>query len=182
MIEVEKKFQPTEEQLAKMLVGAEFVKEKKLHDIYYDYADYRLMMDKVYLRKRNKGYELKIEDKNQEGVCDEIENEEEIKKYFKTELSLEEFISNNLVVSREWKTTRTEYKKDDFIIDIDKLDFGYECVEIELLVEDSSQVDKANEQISNFAKSYGWDFKKVPAKRKEYLRIVKPKIYKELYN
>ena len=37
MIEVEKKFIPTEEQLKSMLEGAEFLGEKNLEDFYYDY-------------------------------------------------------------------------------------------------------------------------------------------------
>ena len=84
MIEVEKKFQPTKEQLAKMLADSEFIKEKDLHDVYYDYPDYKMFKAFVYLRNRNGRFELKIGDDEIEGVSKEIEDEEEIKKYFKT--------------------------------------------------------------------------------------------------
>lgn len=60
MIEVEKKFKPTEEQLNAMVTGAEFLCEKVLHDVYYDYPDYRMFKKDVRLRNRNGNFELKI--------------------------------------------------------------------------------------------------------------------------
>ena len=179
MIEVEKKFQPTEEQLRAMLEGAEFLGEVVNHDVYYDYSDYRLFKKDVRLRRRNKNFELKI--KISDNSSDEIENEEDIKKYFNVNEKLEEFVKKNLVVIIEYKTTRREYKKDGFIIDIDKLSFGVSSCDIELLVHSESEIKDAEKKIINFAKKYNFEFKKLLSKRAEYLKRFKPEIYKKLY-
>jgi len=187
MIEVERKFRPTEEQLAKLLEGAEFLGEKNLHDIYYDYPDYRLLKKHIFLRKRNDGFELKTENEQADthkelSLYNETEDEEEIKKFFNTIGPIEVFIEKNLEKSREFKTTRRKYKKGEFNIDVDDLDFGYKCIEIELLVEDDSKIEEAKNKIINFAQNYGLSMEKVPSKRQEYLRIKKPEVYKELYS
>lgn len=181
MIEVEKKFRPTDAQLKAMLEGAEFLGEKILEDFYYDYPDYRLFKNYVYFRNRNRNFELKIGDDEIAGISDEIENEKDIKLYFKTKQPLSEFVAENLVLTLHYKTTRKKYRKMEFSIDIDELDFGYECVEIELLVPDKSKVQDAKKKIIEFAKSYNFKIKDVPAKRREYFRLVKPEIYKKLY-
>jgi adenylate cyclase class IV len=179
MIEVEKKFQPTEEQLTSLLNDCVFKKEVILHDIYYDYSDYGMYKKRVYLRKRNNNFELKIE--TQEGSHQEIEDEEGIKKYFKTEKPIKQFIEENLVEMLSFITKRKKYTKDDCTVDVDSLGFGYKCVELELLVENQSQIDNASEKIISIAKHYGFEEQKAPSKRKEYFRIVKPEVYKELY-
>ncbi len=181
MIEVEKKFRPTEDQLTALLQDAEFLGEKILHDLYYDYPDYRLFKNFTYFRNRNGNFELKIGDDEIKGVSDEIEEEENIKVFFKTEKPLPEFIERNLVPIIQWTTKRKKYRKGEFAIDIDNLSFGYECVEIELLVPDKSKVEEAKKKIAEFARQYDWELKDVPAKRREYFRLIKPDIYPELY-
>ena len=180
MIEVEKKFQPTEEQLKALVNNSKFIKEVELHDLYYDYPDYSLWKKTVFFRNRNGGFEVKIQVKDT-GSYNEIEDEESIKKYFKTDKQISEFIKENFIVAVDFKTKRQKYKKDDFNIDVDELSFGYKCVEIELLVGDESQIKDAQEKIIHLAEQYGFDMKKVPPKRHEYFRIVKPDIYKDLY-
>ena len=64
MIEVEKKFQPTEEELQKALEGAEFVAEKILADTFYDLPDFSYFKEAKRLRNRNGRFELKIEVKD----------------------------------------------------------------------------------------------------------------------
>ncbi|KKS05006.1 MAG: hypothetical protein UU82_C0002G0014 [Candidatus Nomurabacteria bacterium GW2011_GWC2_41_8] len=181
MIEVEKKFRPTDMQLKMMLEEAEFLGEKILEDFYYDYPDYRLFKNYVYFRNRNGNFELKIGDDEITGISDEIENEKDIKLYFKTKKPLPDFIAENLVPTIHYKTARKKYKKMEFAIDIDELDFGYKCIEIELLVSDKSKVQDAKRKIVEFAQHYNFEIKGVPAKRREYFRLVKPEIYKELY-
>ncbi len=185
MIEVEKKFRPTEEQLKCLLLDSEFIKEVVNHDIIYDYPDYRWIKESIRLRSRNGKFELKIsegEENNLAGAASlEIENEEEIKKHLKINSSLADFVRENLIEAINIKTTRKKYKNDDFVIDVDELDFGYNCVEIELLVNDNSKVSEAYERIINLAKSYSFDLTDVPPKRKEYFRVVKPLVYKMLY-
>lgn len=185
MIEVEKKFQPTEEQLASFLKDAEFLGEKNIHDIYYDYADNRLYKSYVYLRNRNGQFELKVgkegSDDNQGTVYKEIDTEEEIKNYFQTHGSLKDFIEENLKEILNFKTNRRKYKKGDFSIDVDRLDYGYDCVEVELQVANSNEVKEAKNRIIKLAKEAGWEDKKLPSKRHEYFRIVRPEVYKEMY-
>jgi adenylate cyclase class IV len=89
MIEVEKKFKPNAEQLNAMITDAEFLGEKILHDVYYDYPDYRMFKANIRFRNRDGNFELKLGKRS--GVAEEIENIEEIKKYFNTELELVEF-------------------------------------------------------------------------------------------
>ncbi|HBA45890.1 hypothetical protein A2W67_00535 [Candidatus Nomurabacteria bacterium RIFCSPLOWO2_02_40_28] len=177
MIEVEKKFQPTEEQLKVLLEGAEFLGEKIVHDIYYDYSDYRLLKKDVRLRNRNNFFELKVGKSS--GVSQEIEKREDIEKYFSTS-NLGEFIQKNLVVIIDYQSKRQKYKKENFSIDLDEMNFGYKLCEIELLVEKEEQVKDAENKIIDFAQKYNFDFKRILSKRFEFLRKFKPEIYKEL--
>ncbi len=185
MIEVEKNFQPTEDQLAKMLADSEFVSNKILHDIYYDFEDARLFRGYVKFRSRNGVYELKI--KNQEGGNieakseTEIEDVEEIKKYFNTKKDLKEFVETEMVLWSNYENDRTEYHNGDFVIDIDKLSYGYGMVEIELMVDSIDKVADAEDKIINFAKKYDFEIKDVPSKGISYFKMVKPELYKKYY-
>ncbi len=180
MIEVEKKYQPTEEHLAALLQDCVFVKEVNLHDFYYDYPDYRLWKNEIFLRKRNGGYELKIQVKKT-GAYEEIEDEEGIKNYFKTTQPISEFIKQNFIEAVNFRTKRRKYRKDEFNIDVDELDFGYSCIEIEAIVADESQIAAVNENIKKLAEQYNFFSRKAPPKRGEYFRLMKPELYKELY-
>ncbi len=178
MIEVEKRFQPTEQQKAELLSGAEFLGQKENHDIYYDYADYRLFKNNIRLRSRNGSFELKIG--KESGVAEEIEIKKDIEKYFNTD-KLEKFIADNLIPIVDYTTMRKKYKKDEFTIDVDKMSFGYDLCEIEVLVEKEENIREAEDKINNLAKEYGLEIKELPSKRGEYLRLLKPEIYKEIY-
>ena len=125
-------------------------------------------------------FESEEERKSYERTETEME-EEEIKKYFDINTPVEKFVKENLIEGINIKTTRKKYKKDDFFIDIDDLDFGYSCVEIELMVEDEKDILNAEEKILALAKQYNFETKEVPAKKKEYFRIVKPEVFKMLY-
>lgn len=185
MIEVEKNFQPTEEQLAKMLADSKFITKKINHDVYYDFEDARLFRGYVKFRSRNGKFELKI--KNQTGENEnadaevEIDDEEEIKNYFNTEKSIKEFIDTEMVLWSDYKNERTEYRNGEFTIDIDKLDFGYGIVEIELMVESMNQVKDAEDKIIDFAKKYNFEIKYVPSKGITYFKTIKPELYKKYY-
>ncbi len=178
MIEVEKKFQPTEEQLQELLKDSEFLGEVVNHDVYYDYPDYRLVKRDIRLRNRNGSFELKIGKGS--GVAEEIEVESEIVKYFNTD-SLEDFVKDNFVVFMDYSNSRKSYKKDGFTIALDDMSFNYKMCEIELLIEDESESEEATKNIMDFAKKYGFENQKAEKKRKVYLRTVKPEVYKELY-
>jgi adenylate cyclase class IV len=181
MIEVERKFRPTPEQLSGILADAEFLGEKILEDNLYDYPDYRLIKSDVRLRNRNGNFELKIGDEGTFGVSEEIEEERGIKNYFKTDKSIPQFVEENLVKILEYKNTRKKYRLGEFTIDLDDMDFGYNCLEIELLVADKSEIENANKKIIELAQKYHLNMDKVPTKRSEYFRIVKPEVFKLLY-
>lgn len=189
-IEVEKKFHPNEEQLKKLLEGADFLGEKIIHDIYYDYPDFRLIKSRNRFRNRNGSFELKLW--NKLGGDREIENADEIKKYFKIKLSLEEFIEENLIKLMEYKTKRKKYKHGDFIIDKDELTsydsekpndpgkFIFDVCEIELLVKSESEISDTVRKIDDFASQYGLEREK-STKKEEYLRKIKPEIYQKIF-
>ena len=180
MIEVEKKFQPTDEQLAKLLENSHFVKEVVNHDIYFDYPDYRLLKARIRLRSRNGSFELKIGKPGKNEGAEEIEIKEEIEKYFNTD-NLEEFMAKNLHPVIDYKTKRNKYKNGEFAIDVDEMSFGYSLCEIELLVENEEQINEAQEKIFNFAKAYDFEIKELPSKRGMYLQLTKPEVYKEIF-
>ncbi len=178
MIEVEKKFQPTPEQLAKLIDGAEFLREKKNTDVYYDYPDYSLIKKDVRFRNRNGNFELKIGQGN--GVAQEIEDPEEIKKYFGTTMDLKEFVDKNLVIFMEYGAKRMKYKKGNFTIDVDEMTYGYNITEVELMVDRQEQIEEASSKILELVKSCGIEIKDIPSKRVMYLKTTKPDLYKQL--
>ena len=179
MIEVEKRFQLTDEQEKAMLEGAEFLGQKLVHDIYYDYPDYRMMKKDIRLRKRNDKFELKV--KKSAGVNQEIENEKEIARYFNLSDSISDFVEKNLVKLIEYNTLRKKYKKGDFNIDIDNTDFNYKLCEIELLVDKDSDVKSATTQIKELAQKFGFENQKTLPKRVAFLKKFKIEVYNELY-
>lgn len=185
MIEVEKNFQPTDEQLAKMLADSEFVAKKMLHDVYYDFEDVRLFRGHVKFRSRNGNFEIKIKNQtgeNKEAKSEtEIEDVEEIKKYFNTTKNLQEFVDSEMMIFCEYYNDRTEYHNGEFVIDVDKLSYGYGMVEIELMVDSIEKVSEAEEKIINFAKKYDFEIKDVPSKGVSYFKMVKPELYKKYY-
>lgn len=178
MIEVEKKFQPTEEQLNAMLAGGEFLGEKVLHDVYYDYADYRMFKKGTRLRNRDGRFELKIGHGG--GIAEEIETDEEIKFFLGTNADLGEFIKENMMPFIDYTTRRRKYKNGEFEICVDEMSFGLNVVEVELMVASTNEVKLAEEKIIEFGKSFGLSQVNGIVKRAEYFRIVKPELYKEL--
>lgn len=167
MIEVEKKFIPTEEKLKILLTDAEFLGKVTNHDIYYDYPDYRFLKGNIAFRKRNGNFELKIQSAS--GIHQEIEEIEKIKNYFSTS-DLQGFINKNLISAIEYRTVRKKYKKEGFNIDIDETDFGYQVGEIELIVETESDVKNAEEKIEKFALNNNLLLGKGLSKKRAYFK------------
>ncbi len=184
MIEVEKKFQPTDEQLKSMLEGADFIKGSINHDIYYDYEDLRLLNNGIRLRNRNGSFEVKIKQKTDNYgnvINSEIEDEEEIKKYLNITGSIQDFIDHNMIVFSDYVNNRKKYKKGIFNIDLDDMDFGYKLCEIEVMVENENQIEQAESEIINFINQYGIELKKIPMKREVYLKLKNPDLYNKIY-
>jgi adenylate cyclase class IV len=187
MIEIEKKFQPTEEQMKSLLVDAELVKTKDIVDIYYDTPTFEYFKKDIKLRLRNGEYELKIIIKNstKSGAKQAIEITEpkEILANlgFDTSLDLDRVVKEKLEVLVDLRTHRTEYKKEGFTIDVDETNFGNKSCEIELVFEDESESVEAEQKIIDFAKKFGLEMTNPPTKIGEYLRIYRPEVYKELF-
>ncbi len=187
MIEVEKKFQPTEEQLTAMLEGADFLGEKNITDTYYDTPDFTYLKKGIRLRSRDGGWEIKATSKELHGataqVMREIDTEPEILEElgFSKEENLTDVVEKNLQVIYVIRTNRWKYKKEGFTIDVDKTDIGYDMVEIELLVEKKEGIDEADQKILDFAKRFSFEIKKLPSKTVRYLEHYHPDIAKEVY-
>lgn len=185
-IEVEKKFQPTREQLGSLLEGSEFLGIEKIHDIYYDHPDFRLLKGGQKLRNRNGNFELKIKTESSANL--EIENKKEIEEYFKI-YDLDKFIiTNGLVVVADYETEREKYTKEGFSIHKDRTNFGYEVCEIERLFKGTGDKEKDDEtvrllkeEIVNFAIQYGWEVKKIFPKWAENLRLKNKEGFQELF-
>ena len=186
MIEVEKKFQPTEEQLKMLLAGAEFLGEKEYTDIYYDLPDLSFYKRELRLRKRNDDYELKIQisdSKQHKAVFNEevTESGEILARLgFDRNDNLEKIIRENLVILCTIKTKRKKYRVGEFEIDVDETDFDYNICEIELMVESEANINEAEQKILTLAEHFGFSTKKLPGKVAECLRKTRPEIYKEL--
>ncbi len=185
MIEIEKRFQPTEGQLRELLEGAEFLGEAVNRDIYYDYQDLRFFDRGIRLRNRNGSFELKINTKKGSSklglVRNEIEDEEEIKKFLNIDIPIQKFVDENMMVLSDYVNNRKKYKKGLFSIDLDDMDFGYKLCEVELMVEDEDEISNAKNLISEFIKQHGIKIKKIPTKGEAYLRIKNPELCKRLF-
>ena len=186
MIEVEKKFQPTDEQLRQLLDGAEFVAEKILHDVYYDFPDFRTFKKGNRLRKRSDGYELKVYIPTQSGVAvaREYDTEESILENLDIQVkvqSLDELVKEYMQIVCDYTTLRKEYKKNGFTIDVDEMSFGVDVTEIEKLVEHQSQINDAEKEILDFSHAIGMEAKELPLKTELYLRNVHPEIHEQIF-
>jgi thiamine-triphosphatase len=178
MIEIEKKFSLTEEQLKKIGKLAKFISKKSFTDIYFDDENYSLTKKDWWLRKRDGKFELKIPiglstERNKLNIYEEIITIQEIadkvciqetNSNFTTELE-----KNNLHPFCKLTTLRTKYSLDGFTIDIDDMDFGFSLCEIEKIAESESEIEKITAEIMEFAKSLGLEIKPVPGKVVEYL-------------
>ncbi len=184
--EVEKKFQPTEEQKKSLLEGAEFLGIENNHDIYFDKADFSFLKEGMKLRKRNGSFELKI--KTASGSNEEINDIKEIEEYFQTD-NLERYIKEKeLKIIADYNTERHIYKKDGFSIHDDTTDFGHKVCEVERLFKGTGNKEKDDatarmlrEEIVKFATQYGWEIKKMVPKWAEYLKSFNPEGYNEIF-
>src|SRR3989344_3594240 len=161
MIEVEKKFLLSDEEVQKLITNSEFLEEVRLEDMYYDLPGFPLMKHDKYLRSRNGKFELKLpvgdRGKFEVDRYKEVEDESEIKK----ELSLgggkilDELEKAGYFVVAHINSSRKEYKNGEFVIDLDLTDFGYKLAEIELMAPDEGGIDRATQKILTFAQGVG---------------------------
>lgn len=191
MIEVEKKFHLSDQDKARLLQGAQFIDEETLTDKYYDTADYALTTNDQWLRARNGKFELKISlNKDIAWAADqydELEDEQEIRKAINLPAKksfLEDLPASGYSVFCTCTTTRTKYKKGDFTIDLDEVsyqgDFTYSLAEVELMVNEPSEMESAAERIIEFAKQHQIKIEPVGGKVHFYIKNRMPEHFKKL--
>ena len=192
MIEVEKKFILSNEDKNNLIKGGQFTATKIYTDILYDTADYSLTTKDIWLRSRNGQFELKLPLDKTEILFDqyeEIEDENKIKQFLNlnTDQNLKEGLEQKgYQPFCVCKTTREKYQNGPFKIDLDSVeyeDFTYGLAEIELMVENESEMKPAQEKIDNFAKSLGLKVtNRIRGKVVEYLKRKRPEHYQSLIN
>lgn len=176
MIEVEKKFLLSDEEIAILIEKAELITTTTIKDSYFDTPDFKLLSKDFWLRNRDGKFELKIPLKfgkkaKHFNQYRELTSEEEIKKLLKLNgEKLENLLEKNGYLSfAKIVTTRKKYKKGEFIIDLDLMDYGYSIAEVELMVEDELEMEEATNKITNFAQEHGLKIVRVRGKVLEYL-------------
>lgn len=190
MIEVEKKFILSSEDIERITEGAEFLGEKSFTDTYFDTSDYLLTKADKWLRLRGNRFELKLPMNQGKGSSqrqldqyEELDTDESIYKALsiKSTSTLEKDLEiNGYKPFSTFTTTRKKYKKGDFIIDLDVIDFGYSIGEIELMVESQSEMEEALNKILAFAKEQGLSVAPVRGKVIEYIKRNNLEHYKAL--
>lgn len=181
MIEVEKKFVANEENIQRLTTNAVFLGEKVFTDIYYDTEDFNLTRQDKWLRSRENKFELKLPTYVGNRLVDQYEElEDELK--IKLELGLSGDVSlvdlekHGFLPFCICTTTRKKFKKEKFIIDIDKVDFPnfiYYIGEIELMVSNQSEVKVAVDEILKFASDHHLDLSTTRGKVIAYLQYAK---------
>ena len=171
VIEVERKFlfpDDIEEKLHDH--GAVAKQQKSFIDIYYDTPRHELTLADHWLRQRQGSWQLKVPPSqrlhsNTTAQYREHENEDDILQALlsildlapaKRPSSMEEFVTLfDCKPFATFQTRRTSYSLKNFILDLDRTDFGYKVGEIETIVESSSQIEKALGDIDEIAEELG---------------------------
>ena len=186
MIEVEKKFLIDKSEISKLLEGAEFLNERKFNDTYWDTPDYSLTTTDHWLRSRDGRFELKVPTlaggKRLVDQYEELDSDNQIanKLNLSADKLEDELRRANYSPFATITTLRKKYKKDGFIIDIDALDFGYNIVEVELMVNDKDEIENAINKILKFAKINNLEIGQVRGKIVEYIKRNSQRHYKAL--
>ena len=190
MIEVEKKFILNEQDKERLTKDARFLNERVFTDIYYDTKIFSLTANDKWLRSREGRFELKLP--LHEGAdrladqYDELEDEQKIREALN--LPSNGNLADDLAKAGYFpfctcKTTRRKYKKEPFIIDLDIVDFQdftYNIGEIEMMVNEKSEIEGTIEKIMTFAKEQNLTIAPVRGKVIEYLKRTKPNHYQAL--
>lgn len=193
MIEIEIKCKPTSEQEIALLEGATFLGEEHLTDVYYDSAKYELSANDYWLRTRNGKFVLKVPaaacnllDIQANTPKHEIEDEQEIRKVLS--LSDQGTLEQSLVIAGynpiyTLFNSRKKYRKNGFIIDIDHASFGaftFDLCEIETSVEKPEDIDRAMQNLIEFAACYGITLKPVLGKLIALIKTINPEHFEIL--
>jgi adenylate cyclase class IV len=186
MIEVEKKLAPSLNAVERIKSDAIFVSSKTMNDILFDHADFSLIKDDIWLRKRNGKFDLKVSrDKDRQNrfldIYDEIEDESKICEL----LNIKSIVEGNFIEVANLITKREKYKLGELNIDFDFVtsmhdDFAYHLMEAELMVETETDVQTALEKIKQFMFEYEIPDKSAPAKIMQYFLEKKRHIFDAL--
>ena len=189
MIEVEKNFDLKAGDKERLIDGAEFIARKSFTDVYFDATDFSLTARDYWLRTRDGKFELKVPlnmkspDSRKTDQYRELETDIEISKElgFPTDCGLSgELVKRGYKPFATITTIRESYRKGNFHLDFDEMDFGFTAFEVELMVEDNSQISSAEAEILKFAKSHGISDTKSQGKVIEYIRRNNPEHYRIL--
>ena len=187
MIEVEKKFFLDNADRNALLLGAKSVGTKTFTDTYYDTSAYDLTRRDIWLRVRDDRWELKLPlghfQSRAANQYRELETEKEISEYFHFtgEQPLSDSLANaGYLPFATITTVRSKYERDGFIIDLDVMDFGYELAEIEKMVENEEEAEKAAEEILEFARTFNLRPGQVRGKVIEFLKRKDPNHFNAL--
>lgn len=186
MIEVENRFLLTEENKKKLVDGAEFIGEETFTDVYYDTTDASIMKRDMWLRSRSGKFEMKLP-LNEKSVLQrksnkykEIESEEEIREVleFQSNGNFTEVLERRgYLPVLEIETTRQKYKRGEFIIVFDVTNSGFSIGEIEVAVENESEIEAASDRLIDFAGEQGVELVSTEGKVLECLKIMQPELY-----
>jgi adenylate cyclase class IV len=164
MIEIEKKFKLTAEQLARLLQGATSMSTKRFSDTYFDTSDKRLTTHDIWLRTRDGVFELKVpiragKSREKTDVYRELTTDQEILSALalpqKGSLG-ESLKAAGIEPFCTIVTERKKYKRGEFSIDVDRADFGYQVTEIELEAPSEAAIQETEQKILDFAKELGF--------------------------
>lgn len=190
MIEVEKKFRLEDGQAEALIEGAEFVHEASFRDVYFDTEEFELTTQDMWLRKRDDRFELKVgayvDGKRLADQYEEIGDEAAIARRIglREDIPIEDAMrERGLEPFCDFTTTRRKYRSGEFIIDLDTVvfdTFTYRIGEIELMVNDSAEIETAVSRIIAFAEYKNLALTAVRGKVFEYLRRSKPEHFEVL--
>ena len=187
MFKFEKKFLLTNVQREKLLEGAEFLGEEIFTERYFDNAQFSLGLQDMWLWQRGENFHLKIPMHEQiNGVnrqYHEIEGEFAIREIFAVPVTgnfIGDLAVNGHVPFCNFTTMRKKYKKENFIINVDNVDYGewqYQLAEIELSGNDKKEIENINEKIDIFTKDLGLEIMHANGNPIEYLKRKNPQHY-----
>jgi adenylate cyclase class IV len=195
MIEIEKKFLLTEAEQQALLQHAQELGQKVVKDSYFQNDDFCLTTNNFWLWERDGAYELNAPLKSNNGSPSLVNRYHEITDVegIKQELGLNDdndfestLSAAGIAPFMTCYTERRSYEKQGFHIDVDIVTyadstFKYAIAEIELLIDDESQADEAEERIIKFAKSFNLTTDKIIlGKVGAYIEAVRPDHYKLL--
>lgn len=188
MIEVEKNFDLKPGDKERLIRRAEFIGQKSFTDIYFDAADFSLTARDYWLRTRDGKFELKVplnaESSNRRitDQYDELETEMAIaqKLGFRTNDLTNELAYRGYKPFAKIVTKRESYKKGNFHLDFDEMEFGFATFEVELMVANPSQIPNAEAEILKFAKAHGISDANARGKVIEYIFRNNPEHYRIL--